>query len=319
MSETTNTATIREAINSVVISGYLKKKELRTGKNDKGDYISGHLIICSGEHEEHRVDVMVNRLTKNGEENRAWKGIERVMNEYVSQAELMETPNNLAAADAAAQATKLTTNAKLQLNEYYGRDDQLSSSPRAKSNFFSRVEENRYAPGARFDLEGFIISKKPEIKKEEETGRLLLDMVIPGYQGAAMPMSFVVAKEAAEYVDDHYNVGNTVRVYGNMVNTVNVITTRKAGFAKAEESTQTTYVNELLIDNGEPEPYDEESPKAYDPEAIRSAMRYRENEYLPDLKKRQQENSKKNNADAPKAGFAAATGNAPKASTGFKW
>ena len=320
MSEVMNNTTLREAINNVSICGYLKKKELKLSDGKNGKFISGYLVIATGEHEEHRVDVMVSQLTSKNEENKAWKGIERVMNEYVSQAELMA--RGVSEEDAKAQATKLSTNAKLRLNDFYGRDGQLASSPRANSNFFSRVTDDRYAPCARFDLEGFVVSKRPEFKGEEETGRLIMELIVPGYKGVAMPMTFVVGTEnnAASYIDDHYMVGNTVRVYGNMVNTVNVVTTRKAGFAREEVEQSTTYVNELLIDNGEPEPYDPESPKAYQPDAIRAAMRVRENEYLPAKKKEQEERASRGSAKpAPGNGFAAAPGNAPKATTGFSW
>ena len=49
---------------------------------------------------------------------------------------------------------------------------------------------------------------------------------------------------------------------------------------KEEVKMTTTHVHEYLVDNGSPEPYDEESNNAYKRNDILNAMKVRETEYL---------------------------------------
>lgn len=306
MPETNNA--LREATAIVNITGTLKKKELERKTGERGEYLSGHIIVETEPGNEIRLDTFVNKMTKGtadkpSQESSVWKNQIRVFEEYVSMTDLMKQGQD--EATARANATKFAVRARLGLNDYPDRDGEMISTTRLNANFsyFSRVEANAFVPCARFEVEGFVIEKRPEMKGDDETGRLLMRLVVPGYQGLAQPMDFVVSKEATDYVNDHYNVAQTVHVYGDIIHRINTVTKQKAGFMKSETEVTTTIVNEMLIDNGEPEPYDEENPKAYQPDAIRAAMRYRENEYLPEVKRKAAE--KKAAPAAPANGFAA--------------
>lgn len=323
MSEVNNS--LREATAIVNITGTLKKKELERKTGDRGEYISGHIIVETEPGNEIRLDTFVNKMTKGtadkpSQESSVWKNQIRVLDEYVSMTDLMKQGQD--EATARANATKFSVRARLGLNDYPDREGNMVSTTRLNANFsyFSRVEASAFVPCARFEIEGFIIEKRPEMKGDDETGRLLLKMVVPGYQGIAQPMDFVVSKEATEYVNDHYEVAQTVHVYGDVVHRIHTITKQKAGFMKSETETTTTVVNELLIDNGEPEAYDEENSASYNPEAIRAAMRYRENEYLPEIKRKAAEKKAAPSAPAngfANAGFGASAPTAPK--TGFTY
>lgn len=326
--ETTNT--LREALSEVVIIGILKKKEMTVRNSARGEALSSTLTVETAPGNEVRIKAYVNRMTKGSadkpsKENACWKNHKHVMDEYVSMGELMA--KGASEEEARAQATRLSVKCSLRLNEYYTPDDTLSSTVEVSANnsFFNRVQETApYKPCAAFDIEGYITRKRPEMKGDEETGRLILDMIVPGYGGAAQPMTFMVSEEASGYIDDHYEVGSTVRVYGELINRASEVTTRKAGFMRDEVETTTTYVNEILILNGIPEPYDEETPYAYKRADVEAAMRVRELEYLPALKQRNAESRAAKNA-APAAGFAGNTGfagfagNAPQSATGFRF
>lgn len=316
--------TLREAESTVIITGILKKKELQVKTFSNGEALSGHLIIETTPGNEVRVDTFVNRMTratndKPARESTVWKNQVRILDEYVSMAELMKSGAD--EETARQQATRFTVRARLGLNDYVGRDGNMVSTPRVSSNvsFYSRIAEGTpFTPGARFDIEGYVTEKRPEMKGDDETGRLVLGLIVPGYQGAVQPMSFVTTESAASYIDEHYEVGNTVRVYGELVNRVNVITTRKAGFTRDEISEEKTYVNEMLIDNGALEPYDEDGPFAYKREDIEAAMRVRELEYLPSVKKKAAERPVNSTTPvaAPMAGFANMP---PRSTTGFNF
>lgn len=296
--------TLRKAESIVIITGTLKKKELQVKTFSGDEVLSGHLIVETSPGNEVRIDTYVNRMTratkdKPSYESAYWKNQKRMYDEYVSMAELMK--NGLDEETARQQATRFSVRASLGLNDYVARDGSLVSVPRISSNFsfYSRIAEGTpFEPSARFELEGYIAKMRPEMKGDDETGRLLLDLIVPNYNGAAQPLSFVATEEASAYIGDHYEVGNTVQVYGEFVNRVNVVATRKAGFAREEISEQKTYVSEMLIDNGALEPYDEDGPFAYKHEDIETAMRVREMEYLPSVKKKAAERPVNNTAPA---------------------
>ena len=322
MSET-NTM-LREAISAVVITGILKKKELEIKKSDKGEAIVGHIIVDTGNGNEVRIDTYVNRMTKGSadkpsQESSVWKNQLRVIEDYVSVAECMKNGDDLET--ARAKATRFTVKARLDLNDYPDRSGAMVSMPRINANFsyFTRIGDGQaFEPSARFEVEGFLEQKRPEMKGDDETGRLILELIVPGYQGAARPMTFVTSKEAAPYIEDHYDVGTTIHVYGEVIERLDVATIRKAGFMREEVSETTTRVSELLIDNGDPEPYEEDSQKSYTRESIQAAMRVRELEYLPAVKQRATERSA-NKGNAAGGGFAGFAGKAPQSNTGFKF
>lgn len=317
--------TLREATAAVSIVGLLKKKELEIKTTNAGEALMGRLTIETAPGNEVRVDTYVNRMTKAttdkpSKESAVWKNQKRVYDEYVAMADLMK--DGADEATARAQATRLSLTARLDLNDYVDRDDNIVSTTRINANnaFFSRISEGQaFDPSARFEVEGYLTAKRPEMKGDDETGRLFLDMIVPGYRGAARPMTFVTTPEAGAYIDDHYEVGTTVHVFGEMVNRANVVTTRKAGFMKEEISESVTYVNEMLIDNGEPEPYDEDSQLAYKRADIENAMRVRELEYLPSVRQRQAERAANKTAAPAGGGFAGVAGKAPRSNTGFTY
>lgn len=326
--ETTNA--LRAAFAEVTIVGLLKKKEMNIRNTARGEGLSGTLTVETTPGNEVRIKTYTNHMTKGSadkpsKESAYWKNHKHVMDEYVSMGELMA--KGASEEEARAQATRLSAKCQLRLNDYYGQDGSLVSTPEVNGNgsFFNQVSPTApYQPCASFDVEGYIVSKRPEMKGDNETGRLILEMIVPGYGGAAQPMTFMVSEEASGYIDDHYTVGSTVRVYGEMINRANEVTTRKAGFMRDEVETTTTYVNEILIRNGIPEPYDEDSANAYKRADVEAAMRVRELEYLPSLKQRNAE-SRANKSAAPAAGFAGNNGfagfagNAPQSATGFRF
>lgn len=319
MSETTATNIIRQAINTVSLEGYLKEMKLERGTTEKGDCVRGYIIIKTGEHSEHRVDAFSSAKTKDGKDSSSYKNLTKFMNEAVSVASLMK--DGKTEEEAYAAATKVTARgASLRLNEYFDEhnNDTLLSEPRVNASYLTRVSEENFEPRAKFEIEGFIDKIRPEIKNEGETGRVYLDMIIPQYQGRVEPMTFVTTKEAGAYIIDNYEPHQTVALYGEIVNTVNRVVTRKAGFAGEEESVSATYVRELLVNNGTPADMipDEDSPKAYKLVDIQNALKVRETEYLPqklaDQKKRSA-NKSAGGAGVGFAGSAATSGVAPSA------
>lgn len=278
---------IREAINEVFIEGVLKEKALELATIDteqgKADVIRGDLVIATDENSEHRVRVFANKLTKEKKENSVYKGLVTVMNEYVSIAEALKNGGT------AEDASKVrVSKGKLGLNEYYAPNGELKSFPTIQTNFVNRVDKN-YSPKAEFTLEAYFEGMKPEMKDEEETGRLVVNVIVPLYGGKVIPLTLIAADEdVAQYLYTNYETKKTSKIWGELVNTVEVTRTEEKGFGKSKEKVITRTLHELLITGGEEDMYDDEDEKSYSTDLIKKAMAERDiqlDKMLQDSKK----------------------------------
>lgn len=285
---------LKEALNEVFIEGVLKEKSLELttitdAQGKKSEVIRGELVISDKENSEHRVRVFANKVTKEGKENSVYKGLVTVMGEYVSVAEALKAGQT---ADAAEKVR--ITKGKLGLNEYYTPNGELRSFPVVNTNFVNRVKDGTYNPKAEFSLEIYFESIAPEMKEGEETGRLIIKAIVPVYGGEVIPLTLIVADEdAVNYIQTNYEKGRTGKVWGELVNTVEVTKTIEKGFGKAKEKIVTKILNELVVTGGEEEQYDPEDVKlSYSAEIIKKAMAERDVK-LDALLKKSKDNGKK--------------------------
>jgi hypothetical protein len=264
--------TIREADNRVVIEGTLL--EVRGGEWKNGEGVGIELDIEVAENEVHTVHAMSRYKKKDGSDNSIAKGIQTVLDEYLSVAK-----------HGRENADKVRiTQGRLGLNDFYGEDGQLRSFPRITTNFINRLKaDEEFNPRAEFELEIFVKSVIPEVKGDEETGRVKVNAIIPLYGGRVIPFEFVVTEEGSDFVEDNYEAGTTTRVFGDIVNFKEVIEKEvPVAFGKPQKKVTHNFIREYLITGGT-EPYDEDSPKAFSVEAIKKAMVERET-YLQQLK-----------------------------------
>jgi len=287
---------IREALNEVFIEGILKEKnlELATVNSEKGkqDVIRGELIITTDEKSEHKVRVFANKLTKDNRENSVYKGLVTVMEEYVSIADALK--NGATAEEAKNSATKVRiTKGRLGINDYYTPTGELRSYPQITTNFVNRVDETKgFTPKAEFTVEMFFKAIKKEIKNEEETGRLIIEGIVPMYGGVVAPITFVAGDEdTVNYLEMNYEVGKTGKVWGEIVNVVETTVKVEKGFGKSKEKIIVNVLNELEITGGEEEQYDEDDERSYSVDVIKAALAERDI-YLDELKKKSKDNSK---------------------------
>lgn len=283
---------LREALNEVFIEGILKEKTLELATIDvqgkKADVIRGELVISDKENSEHRVRVFANKLTKEGKENSVYKGLKTVMDEYVSVAEALKLGQTAEAADKVR-----ITKGKIGLNEYYTPNGELRSFPIVTTNFVNRVKDGTYNPKAEFSLEIYFDNILPEIKDNEETGRLIVKGIVPVYGGEVIPLTFIVADEdAVNYIQTNYEKGKTGKVWGELVNTVEITKIVEQGFGKAKEKIVTKIINELVITGGEEDQYNEDDERSYSTDLIKKAMAERDIK-LDELLKNSKDNGKK--------------------------
>ncbi|MGD7046971.1 hypothetical protein FZC83_01920 [Rossellomorea marisflavi] len=276
----TNQNTLREAENKVEIEGLLLEVRHQEWKSKEG--LNIELDIEVGENEIHTVHGMSKYKKKDGSDNGIAKGYLTVIDEYKSVADV-----------GREDADKVrVSQGKIELNEYFGQDGMLKSFPQIRSNFFNRLAPtDEYAPKAEFDVE-MVVAKISEEKNkdQEETGRVKLKGFIPLFGGTVIPFEFVVSEEGSEYVEQNYEKGETVNVFGKIINFKESKTVKKAAaFGADKEVTTYNTVREYLITGGG-EPYEEDNKKAYDPELIGKALTERE-VYLEELKKRNTQSS----------------------------
>lgn len=269
--------TIREADNVVRIEGTLL--EVRGGEWKNGEGIGIELDIEVAENEVHTVYAMSKYKKKDGTENSIAKGLQTILDEYLTVAK-----------HGRENADKVRiTQGIITLNEYFGQDKQLHSKPRIITNFVNRLKvDDTFEPKAEFEVEIFVKSVVPEIKNDEETGRVKINAIIPLYGGRVIPFEFVVSKEGSQFVEDNYEAGSTVRVYGDIINFKEIIEQEvPVAFGKPQKRVTSKSIREYLITGGT-EPYDEEDKNVFSIETIKKAMVEREI-YLQELKSKSEQ------------------------------
>lgn len=273
-----NSTILRQAFNKVFMEGYVKKMELESKVNDKGKTsIRGSITIMTAPGEDHNIDVFVPQLTKKDEINKAYVGIQTVMNEFVSMGSLMQSGKTQQ--EAMNECTKVRiTSGQLSRNEYAGQNGQLVSRPSISCNYFSSLKDDEFHPGTRFEVEGYIEKIQDEMKDGDDTGRKLVTLIVPVYGGKVYPMNFVVGADLGAAFEDAYEVGQTAHFNGEIIDVAVVSTSNRGGFGRANE--ERTFIHEWRILGGDPA-YGENDTRSFSPEAIRAAMTVRETETIP--------------------------------------
>lgn len=257
---------LRQAEAKVNVEGVVSEVELKEEFNSTlgCNTITGFLTVKTSDTNFVRFNVRTNEKTKAGTENKAYNGIKTVMNEYRSISKVGE-----------AEADKVRVSGDLNL---YHSDQNNQDIVGYKSNFFNRLNGTNYNPHAEFDVELFISSITSEIDKDgEETGRLLVKGWVPQYDNGVEPLTLIAPNEVADAIESTFEVGQTVRFFGDLINDRVVITREiPVAIGKPKTETHTVTKNELVI-TGASEAYEEDvtAEKPYSAETIKAAIQAR--------------------------------------------
>lgn len=297
----------REAPNTVEVVGVLVENNLEIREFDKyqngaptGEKrtgIAGDIVIRTKENENHTIRLRQYEMTNAGKENRLYAGLVTIKNETVSIADTEKNPD--------LKPTRLSVRGDLRLNEYYGQDGQLRSFPMIQGTFVNRLsEDDKTENKAEFDVEGLVGKVLNDYDREgEETGRKKVSLLIPLYN-SVIPVDFMVdAGVGAEYIEDNFENGSTVRIYGDMVNFQQIIKKEvEMGFGENKIEETKRFVNELLIKGGnlyEPEVH---ASKIIDADLVREKLTERA-KHLENLKARAEQRKQQGGNSQPKTGF----------------
>ena len=273
---------IREAVNSISAQGILSEKNLEKKVINGNETIVGKLILKVDKESFVTFEVYSSRFTKSGAESKAYKAFETIMKEYVSIADCGDEE----------KADKVEILGKLQQNDFPNQEGtEMISTVRYGCNFASRVKKpESYQPRAEFTTEVFIQSIIDEQGKNEDdeiepTGRKIMNVVIPAYNGRVIETKLIIpADEGAINFFESMDRNATVMVYANLVNSTIKKEAQQGAGGWGDKNSRpiTKVVNEIVLKGAEdqyPE-YDEdlgEGQKAYSPDLIRFALQERKN------------------------------------------
>lgn len=299
---------LRQADNKVKIVGTLAELNLEIKsfpeRDGSGEYeaITGDIVVKVNEDESHTINYFAKKYTKNGSENKNFKALKTVMNEYISIADVAQGLKE-------GEPTKLVAQGEISLNEFYTQSGELVSRPQISGKFSpSRVKnEDEFKPEATFDVEVIIKSVAPEMEDGEETGRMKINTYIPTYS-SVIPVTFITHKdmkpEHVGYVETNFEKGMSIRIYGDLINkNKKIVKVIEAVFGENTEETTYERVNELAVRGGVP--YEEDTAnekKIFDLSLLKEALVARER-HLATLKERAEQRQ-----DTPKQdGFGGGT------------
>lgn len=282
---------MRRVANKVQIEGYLRENNLELIRNDKQEeVIRGSLVVALDNVRSCRAQFYVSRFNtlKPGEttrqESKAYgRLVELLPGNTISISSLMKDQAAMTFDVAKESATKVWIIGALQ--EYIRKDEkgEVISSTTIKgltAGIKTESDKHPFTQKAEFEVEMYIEGKRPEMKDGEETGRIVLTGLIPEYDDSVSRIDFVTEPgDATDYIEENYNIGQTVKVYGDVINTYVRVEKESGGhtFGRTiEPQYETTFTSERQIFGGTATPLDEDDENALKKAEIKAALALRQ-------------------------------------------
>ena len=254
--------------NNVTIVGVLNEIDVEEREKDGRKYVSGTIKIQTGEDNVIPVNVFSFEKTKKNTANPSYTQIMSVCEKGVSMA---------AVNGDMTKATKVRASGiRIEENMYVSRfSNQVVSTIRLNGSFFTlnAADDSK----AHFNCGIYISGIKEEVTSDgEETGRLIIEGLVEQYNRWDKLTFIAESKQAVEYIQSNWAVGDTVSVSGKIVDktiTQKVSTESAGGFGEPEEEIRTYHRIEYVITSGS-EPKEEEF--AYDGDRVKEGISDRE-------------------------------------------
>lgn len=261
-----------ESKNEVTICGLLNELDVTPGTTTDGrEYIRGRARIQVDQEinggmvtSEVPVSMFAMKLKKDGTANKAYSQIMKYKEDFVSAGSVEDK----------SEASRVTVSGgytRISENIYMGRNGSPVSTFQIEGNYINpaRPGENDCA---KFELSGVVGKKIEEQDKDgNETGRLLISLVVITFGGRANKINLIAEGNAKAHIENNWNEGDTVQLTGRIRMTYKVETIiEEQGFGEPIEHTKTTSLRELVITGGSPEGLD--SALSYDASDIKLAL-----------------------------------------------
>lgn len=262
--------------NKVTVAGELKELEVREITTKKGIPMKmANISVQVGEGEVHKARMSAMEYFENDgkkEENKAYKAIETMQEEYVSLKDIAE--KNL----QDVSPTVIGINGHIENNVYQGRDGKLVEMPTIQANFVSRRNVEKEDYGAEFIFQTFALSSATRVtnKEGDETDSVRFK-VAAIHRGMAQPFEVQATDEygVAEWLEDNLEKGMTLTINGQWINKYilkQVERPNPAGIGKPIVDTKREIENRILVEGVTPAE-DEESVDYITTDEMKDAMK----------------------------------------------
>ncbi|HDV6075340.1 TPA: hypothetical protein RJJ83_002218 [Staphylococcus pseudintermedius] len=262
--------------NKVTVVGELKELEVREITTKKGIPMKmANISVQVGEGEVHKARMSAMEYFENDgkkEENKAYKAIETMQEEYVSLKDIAE--KNL----QDVSPTVIGINGHIENNVYQGRDGKLVEMPTIQANFVSRRNAKKEDYGVEFVFQTFALSSATRVtnKDGDETDSVRFK-VAAIHRGMAQPFEVQATDEygVAEWLEDNLEKGMTLTINGQWINKYilkQVERPNPAGIGKPIVDTKREIENRILVEGVSPAE-DEESVGYITTEEMKDAMK----------------------------------------------
>ena len=164
----------------------------------KGERIMGTVAVKT-DNGIHTFNVFAQSLTSKGEESKQWKMYCDMMNW-----------NPQIGGDSSVEPTLVNIEGAVSINDYVNQQGEVKSGLRwrvGRANTKASPDEPK---GTTLKVTTIIQSIKPEIRQEEETGRLIVTLYGAEANGTCFPITAIIDEEMADAFSDCYDVGMTV-------------------------------------------------------------------------------------------------------------
>ncbi|PCF50135.1 hypothetical protein [Staphylococcus delphini] len=262
--------------NKVTVVGELKELEVREITTKKGVPMKmANISVQVGKGEVHKARMSAMEYYENDgkkEENKAYKAIETMQDEYVSLKDIAE--KNL----QGVSPTVIGINGHIENNVYQGRDGKLVEMPTIQANFVSRRNVEKEDYGAEFIFQTFALSSATRVtnKEGDETDSVRFK-VAAIHRGMAQPFEVQATDEygVAEWLEDNLEKGMTLTINGQWINKYilkQVERPNPAGIGKPIVDTKREIENRILVEGVTPVE-DEESVDYITTDEMKDAMK----------------------------------------------
>lgn len=213
--------------NSVRIVGYLKENllELTTDKFGK-QVIRGSVVVAVNEIDSHKIQFYVNSTDRNGQINENFEKFRDLLpSNTISIASYLKENPTANFALASSMASKIWVMARFEefITHKDNKDISMILLKGYKAGFKTATDTAPFVPSAAFTCDVYIELLTKELNEAgEDTGRILLQGILPVYDGSVYRIEFVAPADQniAKYVNDNYQVTDTVTLTGDVLSLV---------------------------------------------------------------------------------------------------
>ena len=164
----------------------------------KGERIMGSVAVKT-DNGIHTFNVYAQSLTSKGEESKQWK----------MYCDMLDW-NPQIGGDSSVEPTPVNIEGAVSVNDYVTQQGEVKSGLRwrvGRANTKASPDEPK---GTTLKVTTLVQSIKPEVRQEEETGRLIVTLYGAEANGTCFPITAIVDEDMADAFNDCYEVGMTV-------------------------------------------------------------------------------------------------------------